>query len=661
MGLNIQTFSNRSGGSALYKALAHPDAGPLAEALIGRLAAAGPIAVYDPLGQLESVATFYDLGRLDIVDVFVQDVADIGQDRLGRPAKPVTDLAGAPIETLFLAAFDAGRLVDQVRHLLPAGCSVLTLDEMALPADLRTDTRRYLTPINFATNFAFFRDTDAATGPDTAVGAQHTRLVTANYWGGYGAEKPWLACTLFDADGTRLASWQEALGAPNGTLVIDSAEIRRRFDLPAFTGQLFVHAVGIKGHDIVKYALDTYGDDDTVLSCTHDANAWPAEFYAGLPAPAEGERVVLWLQNSHPRPIPAGDVGLRPMGGGDNTAAYLQDPVAPFATRAIDTRDLLPDLAYPGQIEVLAGKHAVRPRYEVVNPAGRRRIAHVNVERVDLTPDPKLPELGPLMGKGHILPAPVLPTTRFRTSALPTPMATDQRFLPLKATVYDASGAEVAARRLGTLARADSDWIDVDALLAEAGSRLASGYGHVELIYDFDPTVEGGMEADGWLHGIFRYEARDDAAHAAETSFGSHMFNTALVYGNEPQSYAGRPPGLTTRLFLRTGPAADGEADARFDAFCQLIYPASTPWHPHSATNLVLFDREGQEIASRLVEIPCGGSHLFRVSETFDWEERRAAGPDAYVLIRDTTCRLFGYHGLMRGEDGFSLDHMFGF
>jgi hypothetical protein len=31
------------------------------------------------------------------------------------------------------------------------------------------------------------------------------------------------------------------------------------------------------------------------------------------------------------------------------------------------------------------------------------------------------------------------------------------------------------------------------------------------------------------------------------------------------------------------------------------------------------------------------------------------------VIVRDATCRLFGYHGLMDGAGGFSLDHMFGF
>ena len=68
----------------------------------------------------------------------------------------------------------------------------------------------------------------------------------------------------------------------------------------------------------------------------------------------------------------------------------------------------------------------------------------------------------------------------------------------------------------------------------------------------------------------FRYRHRL-SAHAAETSFGSHMFNTPVVYRDEPQSYAGPPPGLSTRLFLRLGPAG-------YDTFCHLIYPTSATW-----------------------------------------------------------------------------------
>jgi hypothetical protein len=47
--------------------------------------------------------------------------------------------------------------------------------------------------------------------------------------------------------------------------------------------------------------------------------------------------------------------------------------------------------------------------------------------------------------------------------------------------------------------------------------------------------------------------------------------------------------------------------------------------------------------------------------DVFSAAALKQAGAHGYVLVRDTTCRLFGYHGLMDDAGGFSLDHMFGF
>ena len=230
-------------------------------------------------------------------------------------------------------------------------------------------------------------------------------------------------CRLFDGAGKALADWTIDCPDPEGSSVIDSAEVRARFGLGEFTGQLFVHVIGAAGHDIVKYALDTYGDGPGVRSQTHDANSWPADLYAGLPAPEDGEEVVLWVQNSHPCAIGRGEIGLGLMGG--NAMATLDEAIAPFATRRLSVAELLPDARWPQQIEIQAGKHIVRPRYEVVSENGHTRISHPNVERNDLKPDPALPGLGEWFGKGFILPAPMLPTDRYQTVALPTPMSTD--------------------------------------------------------------------------------------------------------------------------------------------------------------------------------------------------------------------------------------------
>jgi hypothetical protein len=638
MTLDIQTFSNIHGGSAFYKAVGHPLAMPKAHALLARLTKSGSVDIYDPFAQASSFAEFYDLSSIEIGHVYVQDLSDLDATVLGHRTVPVTDIAANGAQTLLVTAFDAERSIAQIRHLLPANMDVVSLDEIRIDDAYVARPGPYLHALNFATNLAFFRDTDGS----------HTRLTTANYWSAFGARDVKILFCLFAEDGALLAEWQEQLADAAVPIVIDSADIRRRFKLGPFTGQLFVHVIAGVGHDIVKYALDTYGDDVAMFSCTHDANAWPADRYAGLPAPASGERVVLWVQNSHPCPIPRGSVRLNRMGRDD--LIPLDTEIAPFATYALDVSTLLPDVTWPAQIEIHAGKHFVRPRYEVASQAGRVRIAHANVERVDLETDPHIPELSNLLGKSYLLPAPVLPIKRYSSVALPTPMSTAQADLPLALALYDASGKEVLQQALGCLPRDHATLCDIDELLGGgADHQLTSGYGHMELIYDF----QDGGGADGWLHGLFRYEDKQNG-HVADTSFGAHIFNTVLTYRNEPQSYGGPAPGLSTKLYLRIG-------SAPFETMCHLIYPTSATWHDESSTDLVLHGANGEEVARKIVSIPCGGSLLWRFAETFGEAERQEAGDRAYVIVRDATCRLFGYHGLIFGDTGFSLDHMFGF
>lgn len=635
MPLNIETFRNDLGGSAVYKALSHPLAAERARTLLAKLSAAQPVAVYDPDGIVGTFDVFHPLAGISIAGIFVQNVERIGSEFRGLRAQPVTELGRVEAGAILIASFDEEKALKAIRHLVPRSAEVFSLAALKLPSELQTDSARYLTPLNFATNFAFFRDADG----------RHTRLVTSNYWARYGAKRVTLWCRLFSENGEALATWSEDCSVPDAAIVIDSAEIRARFSLPPFTGQLFLHAIGVAGHDVVKYALDTYGDDPGVLSATHDANSWPSDLYAGLPAPAADEDVILWVQNSHPITIGAREIGLRPMGGSET--AWLEEAIAPFSTRAIHVRDLLPSLRWPRQVEIVAGKHVVRPRYEVAAANGRTRIAHPNVERSDLALDPVLGRLGNLMGKGHILPAPILPAEAYTSIALPTPMSTAQAHLPIKALIYDAGGAQVAEHNFGNLPRDHAQALDIS---AAARGKLTSNFGHVELIYDF----AAGNDADGWLHALFRYvDVR--SGHTAETSFGSHIFNTALTYRGEPQSYSGPPPGLSTRLFLRIAPAP-------LETLCHLIYPVSASWHPQSSTRLILRNAVGEEIATENIAIPASGSCLLDMREVFGDAMLERAGARASAIIRDETCRLFGYHAVRSAVGGsFSLDHMFGF
>jgi hypothetical protein len=626
--LDIQTFDARRGGNVLYKALTHPLAAEAIASMAADVAARGSLAVFDPEGIAPALYALHPQMPVP-AEYYVQDVDRLDSTLCGIAARPVTDLPHSKAATLVLAAFDAARLKARLAHVAPPGLHIESLDAARLPESLLTNKRSYLDRLNFATNHAFFRDRDGLS----------TRLVSANYWAGYGARGVTLWLRLFDGDGAMLATWTEALPEGAGGFSIDSAAVRARFALPPFAGQIFIHAVGVAGHDVVKYALDTYGTGgEPSLSVTHDANAWPSDRYAGLPAPRDDEEVTLWVQNSHAAPIPAGAIVLDRMGS--EQPAPLMRTVAPYASMAIDVAEILPGLRWPAQIELRTGRHVVRPRYEV-RRAGRTRIAHVNVERADLRPDPGIKGLHNLLGRGYLLPFPVLPPAQFRTILQPNPMAESQANLPVRLDVFGADGTLVAQRFLGCLPRNHNLAMDLDDIATTAG--------HAELVYDF----RDGGEADGWLHGLFRYEHRL-SGHAAETSFGAHIFNTAMTYRDEPQSYNGPPPGLSTRLFLKLGQGARR-------SFAVLIYAASAPWHAQSATVLQLIGSDGVAIAEEKLTVACCGSVMVFPDEVFGRALLQQAGAGGYVLVRDATCRLFGYHGLMDDAGGFSLDHMFGF
>jgi hypothetical protein len=633
--LDIKTFDNATGPSVFFKAAGHPLAVDKAKALIAKVAAVGPVAIFDPDGAIGDFAALYDISAWQIADVFVQRIEDLPLNRFGRPVRPVSQLGSTQARTILISAFDATRLKHQITPVLPTGAQVLSFDELRLPPEMITNPKRYLDPLNFACDFVLFRDADG----------WHSRVGSGNYWHSHGATATKLWCRLFGHSGNPIGDWWHELPPAVASLTIDSREVRQRLGLSEFAGSLFLHAVGAAGHDVIKYALDIYGDEAVQLSCTHDSNPWPADFYAGLPAPAEGERVNLLLQNCHPAPIPAGAIALNVMGS-DNVRTFTEE-VPPFGTAAVDIAALFPDARWPQQLEINAGRHIGRPRYEIASGNRRRYIAHANVERTDLKPDPMLPELiGGLIGKGYLLTGSVPPMAEWQSWVLPTPMARGQHEVPLQIAFFDPEGKELARRSLGRLPRDHAALIDT----AELVGSIRPEYGHVELSYD----LSQGGEADGWLHALFRYR-RKESGQFADTSFGSHLYNLPISYKKEPQSYIGRPPGLSTRLFLRLGRGGD-------DTICHLIYPSSAAiWHARSTTSLVLHDGQGREIAQRDVQIAQNGSLFWRYSEMFEVAERRAAGEGAYVMIRDVTCRLFGYHGLVNEAGGFAFDHMFGF
>src|SRR5690242_16435683 len=130
MALRIETFDNTRGGNTLYKALTHPAAARSARALVDKLAHHAPVAVFDPGAAVEAFDAIYNLEQVEIAGVYVQQIARIGTPLLGRPARAITELTRCRARAVFVAAFDAERIIAQIRPFLPEEAVVLSLDGM---------------------------------------------------------------------------------------------------------------------------------------------------------------------------------------------------------------------------------------------------------------------------------------------------------------------------------------------------------------------------------------------------------------------------------------------------------------------------------------------------------------------------------------------------
>ena len=643
MSLQISTFDNKSNtGDPLFKALGHPAMAARVRDWIANIACMGRIAVVDPWGQFSSLAALYDIGALNIEGRYVQRIEDLTPEHhLPGSAAPksLLDLPTCNADVVMLAAFDGDHAQRAVSPLLPEGVKIISFDELKLEDRFITNKRRYLDPLNFATNFALFR----------AGEGRHSVVRTANYWSGYGAVEPRLMMILFNADGEQIAEWEEVL-QPGQSIVIDAEETRVRFSLPAFNGMLLIHAVGIAGHADVKYVMDDVDDARRDPALTHDSNSWPAQYYCGLPAPRRDESVRLWLQNSHPCPIPPGAISIGVMG--HNETVVLDKTIPGFGTYCLKVEEILSDKHWPLQFELSSGNHVVRPRYEIVTKTKMNgptvTFAHMNVERIDLHPDPVLTQAARMLGKGYLLPAPILALKSWRNFGLVTPAARTQTGLPVAIKVYSSDGELVFEKSLGFQSRATIPEINFNTHLLNAG--IADDFeGHLELMFDYDQ----GVDIDGWLHALFRYE-NIETGQMGDTSFGAHVFNMPITFRNEPQSYSGKAPGLSTRLFARMTPAP-------LEPFVHLTYTSSGKWHDHSTTSIVLNDDSGRQVAQYDIAIPLYGSRLLMAGKMFDAAALAEAGPNGYMMIIDKTCRLFGYHGVTGPNGQFALDHMFGF
>jgi len=179
-----------------------------------------------------------------------------------------------------------------------------------------------------------------------------------------------------------------------------------------------------------------------------------------------------------------------------------------------------------------------------------------------------------------------------------------------------------------------------------------AGMVHIELVYDFSGGGEGRRVAACPVFAI----VIGKAAMPPRPVFGAHVFNTILTYRDEPQSL---PTGASAGIVDPTVPQAR-RAALRHDL------PSDLPRRPGLGSRRVTrtsfsTNSAGCEVARSHLAIPCSGYPAMVLSKVVRRSDPAPrAGTGAYVIVRDTTCRLFGYHGPAGAAMApFSLDHMF--
>ena len=236
MVLRIETFDNARGGNTLYKALTHPHVAAAGRALVAKLAQNGPVALVDPQGALAGFAEI--LGSTGSISPASTCRTWRGWATIFARGRCAADRTRALESALGICRRVRRGAADRaVRAFAPGWRRGRHARSDAAAGPPPVEPACLLDPVNFATNFALFRD----------EAGLHTRLVTANYWAGYGSADLTCWLTLFDAAGRIVAEWDEHAVAAPRAIAIDSREVRARFGLGRFPGNCSCTRSGRQG------------------------------------------------------------------------------------------------------------------------------------------------------------------------------------------------------------------------------------------------------------------------------------------------------------------------------------------------------------------------------------------------------------------------------
>ena len=247
--------------------------------------------------------------------------------------------------------------------------------------------------------------------------------------------------------------------------------------------------------------------------------------------------------------------------------------VPPYATWRLDVEEACcPMLAGRSKSKFRPASISCARAMKLFPRNGHARISHPNVERNDLKPDRQT---------WRTRRAAWQIAYRARAGAaartISRPRLCQRRCRP---------GSRICRSKRWSMMRA-ANWPSINSAISSAaipsrststslfkGEKLDGGYGHIELVYDF----AAGHEADGWLHGLFRYRRPHRATRRKPVS--ARMYSTRCS------------PTKTNRKAMPARRRASARgfscawAPQPYDTMCHLIYPASHPGMTTSDTSL---------------------------------------------------------------------------
>jgi len=495
----------------------------------------------------------------------------------------------------------------------------------------------------------------------------HTRVTLRNYFSlNYGIPNPTYSFVLHDADGTKVVHWEHTAG-PDETLVIDSAEVVRRFRLgQLFEGNLAVEVQHPKLHPprFLRVNVDYYNDEG-LISTVHDQGRLvksprpDAQSLVYVREDAEYETGVAlqnWFRYKRRPSEFMAEATIELLNAAGESRAASIEPIPACGTRYVRVADL-----FPGAAAFLAGEpgglriHSTIAMGRSIPVVKSRRTGLYAVSHTVGDHDPSVysRDLIKCSAIGVDEWAPVWCTFVEENDAVQSEYSFFNNWLPrntytLDVRIFDDGGRlRALVPQAMTLRPMETRIFRMAELLPVHGIAIPfRGTIEARIV---PRTDQDEMPGPGMLQANTIWRTPGGMTQSNNQSFG-HL--------NSPRAVGNLLSPKRTKMFGRV------IATDRYETMMSLMNPSSeVGYEGVSDTELLVCDASGTKRQSQRLRIPPHGSIWVNLSEVFPNLEEFLEGSRGIssVVVADRTAKLTGYLGVRDKQHGtMGIDHLFG-